>query len=586
LPACLAVTLLCYLPTLTLGWTHWDDDAYIYSNALTKDLSMASLPRFFGTWQVGNYHPFAMLSLALDYRLFGMNAAGFHAHAVILHLVNVALVFWFVRLLGGGPWASAVTAALFGIHPCHVESVAWISERKDLLYVMYYLGGLIAYLKYVQSRRGARFYVLTLALFVASCLSKGQAVTFPIALLLVDYYLQRPFTRIVWLEKAPLLVVALACGGVAIRAQQSARAVLDLASYSIGQRLAFAAYALSHYLRTAVLPLHLSAFYPYPRLENGHFGWAPCASMVAAILVIGAVVVATKPRRPLAFGVAFFLVTIAVVLQVLPVGSALMADRYTYLSFVGLFFPVGIGVQRLVENTSATGSALKPYALAFAIAIGVALCTATSSRIRIWSTDETLFLDMLHHDPEIAVANNNLANHYHQTGRKDLALKFYNEAIRLQPNAPDTYRNRGHLFYAQGRYEWAIADYDSALKRGDADPNTRNNYAYYLALKGGDLERARTLIREALDAKPEAGEYMDTYAVICYRQKRYDEAKAWLEKALRSGQEGNGVVLEHYGDVLFQTGDTTGAVNYWQRARERHVRSETIEEKIRDRRMK
>jgi len=582
---CLAITLLCYLPALANGWTHWDDDAYVYANALTRNLSAASLPRFFTAWQVGNYHPFAMLSLALDYRVFGMNAAGFHAHAVLLHLVNVLLVFWFVRLLTGKAWAAGVTALLFGIHPCHVESVAWISERKDLLYVMCYMGALIAYLKYIRSGRATAYYLLTTALFVSSCLSKAQAATFPVVLLLVDYYLQRPFRRAVWVEKLPLLLVAVACGVVAVRAQQGARAVMDLAHYSLAQHLVLAAYALSHYLYNAVLPLNLSAFYPYPRLEHGRVEGVYFAAAVAVVAVIGAVLYAAKRGRAVAFGFAFFLVTISLVLQVLPVGSALMADRYTYLPFVGLFLPIGMGVERLFENSSTARAALRPYAVAFGIAIAAAFCMKTYARNGIWKSDETLFLDMLHHDPGIPIANNNLANHYHEQGRDDLALPFYNEALKQEPGFAGAFRNRGHLFYGQGKYELAIADYDSALKHGGADPNTLNNYAYYLAMKGEDLERARRLTKEAMKGNPSAGEYMDTYALICYKEKRYDEAKGWLEDALRNGEQGNGAVLEHYGDVLFQTGDTTGAVTYWQKARGRHVQSETIEEKIRDRRM-
>jgi len=182
--ACLFITLLSYIPAFHNGWTNWDDNTYVQENPLTQNLAFSTLGEFFTTFQVGNYHPFAMLSLALDYKLFGENATAFHTHNILLHLINVLLVFLFVQLLIRKQWVTIITALFFGIHPMHAESVAWISERKDLLYAFYYLAGLIAYVLYLQLSRKKLLYIIAMIVFLFSLFSKGQAVTFPIILLL------------------------------------------------------------------------------------------------------------------------------------------------------------------------------------------------------------------------------------------------------------------------------------------------------------------------------------------------------------------------------------------------------------------
>lgn len=462
--ACIAVTLICYLPSLTNGWTNWDDEGYVLDNNLTKSLSFATLPQFFSTFQMGNYHPLPMLSLALDYKWFGTNATGFHIHSVLLHLINVVLVFFFVWQLTKKRWATVITALFFGIHPAHIESVSWISERKDLLYVLYYMAALIAYLKYVQSGKKISFLILSVLLFILSLLSKGQAVTLSVILLLIDYYLKRPFHVKLLIEKVPFFILSLLFGIIAVFAQQHAKAINEIPYYSFADRLVFSADSLFTYFYKALLPLKLSAFYPYPRIVDGHYSWIIFLSPVIVLALFGLVIYSMKFTRLVAFGFAFYLANVILILQILPVGGAMMADRYTYLAYTGLFFIAGMFVQYLTENNYPKLSSLKAPVTVLVVVCGLFFSIKTYSRNHIWKSSETLYLDMIENYDYIPVANNNLGNYYNKQGKPELALRYFSKAISLQPDYKEALINRSDIYRQQGKIDSAIADCDHVLQ--------------------------------------------------------------------------------------------------------------------------
>ena len=276
-----------------------------------------------------------MISLGIDYQLWGLNPFGYHLGNLIIHLINTLLVFFFVRQLAPKSlvFVPFFTALVFGIHPMHVESVAWISERKDVLYVLFFLLGLITYLKFLGNK-SLKIFALVILFFCLSLLSKAMAVVFPVVLLLIDWFKGRQWNIRVGMEKVPFFFLSLVFGVTAYQIQ-SGGAIAEFDHFTFIDRMVFAAYGFCMYLVKAIVPVQLSAFYPYPFVAGGAVpGYYYAMPIIAVLLLGGAVAVYKKSKAPL-FGLGFYLVTVALVLQFISVGKAIMADRYTYLPYVG-----------------------------------------------------------------------------------------------------------------------------------------------------------------------------------------------------------------------------------------------------------
>jgi len=460
----LLVTGIAFHSVLKNGFTNWDDHGYVVENPLVKDLSAANLKIIFTNQVMGNYHPFTILSLALDYRLFGMNAPGFHAMSLLFHLLSVALLFLFLLKLTGNTWPAVIAALLFAIHPMHVESVAWISERKDVGYVFFYLVALLLYLHYLEAtRKRYVFYGLVMCSFLISLLFKGQAVTLPLVLLLIDYFKGRNL-RETWRDKIPLFLVALAFGVVAILAQKESDSIQDIKLYSYWERILFAGNALAGYLWKSVVPAKLSAFYPYPDKTGAAYDWY---IYVIPVLIAGLGIVAflaMKKSKDFAFGCLFFLVNIGLVLQLLPVGNAIMADRYSYLAFTGIFFVAGQYFQKYFLAETAP---LKKFKAAGILALGIYfifLVNATVARTRVWHDSGKLFTDVIQKYPNVPIAYNNLGSYYQKQDRLPEAKANFDQAIRIQPDFPDALVNRSDVFRVWGQVDSSVHDCTHAIR--------------------------------------------------------------------------------------------------------------------------
>jgi tetratricopeptide (TPR) repeat protein len=468
---------------------YWDDNLYITANSDIRSLDPASVKRWFTSFYVFNYQPLAMLTYALEYRLAEGNAAIFHATSILIHLVNVLLVFVLARRVSSGNDAvSLFTAAFFGVHPMHVESVAWVAERKDVLYAAFFLLASIVYHQYLESRR-TRHFVLTAVLFLLSCLSKSGAVVLPLVLLLLDYHHGRKPSPRMFVEKIPFLVISLVFGLVALRSQERALEAMAPAMSAI-DHAAVVAGSLVSYLYMAVFPVHLSAFYAYPwqlasreALPAFYYLSIPLVG-----LIVGAVWYSRRWGRDWFFGFGFFLVTIGLVLQVVPVGGAAMADRYTYLPYVGLAFALGTAAARLARGRRrlVTGA----WSLVFVIGLGV-LSAIAHGRVAIWQNDGTLFSDILDRNP-IGSAYINRATYYqeHYAGKvyaKDPGKKAEYlrkaiadfEAVLSSPlTAPYTFR----VNYSLGTAWFDLGDFSKAIHYLDAavDIDSTHARAYFI----------------------------------------------------------------------------------------------------------
>ncbi len=477
------LTLFVYLPALENDWTNWDDRGYVLDNDLTKNLNTKIFSDFFTTPQVmGNYHPLPMLSLAIDWKLYGEEAKGYHKTAVIFHLINTALVFFFILLLMESAWFAAIVAALFAIHPAHTESVAWIAERKDVMYVLFFLMSLCAYLFYSKSKSAASYTICILA-FIFSLLSKGQAVTLPIVLLLIDYLKNRKWEWKVLIEKIPFFILSIAFGLLAVKAQALSKSIADIPYYTFPEKMLFAAFSLFSYIYKSIIAYPLSAFYPYP-LKGVGYSWLIWCSPVFLLLMVAIIIYNYRTNRGVLFGLGIFLVNIALLLQILPVGSAIMADRYTYLAYLGLFFLIAFGWNE-IQKSKTISSVIKQLSSVTVIILVVVQSVQAYNRIHIWKNSETLWLDTIEKYNYAPTAHNNLGSYYQKNNRIDEALIQFNEAIRLQSKYPEALINRSDILRVKGNIRQAIDDCNSAIKYNPEYPGAYMNrgIAYSIAQK-------------------------------------------------------------------------------------------------------
>lgn len=479
------VSLLTLSPCWTNSFVDLDDPQYVLNNSLLASLSFDSLWRMFVSFVMGNYHPLTTLSLAVDHHFFGLTPGGYHAHNIILHLVNVALVFWLVMRLGGRPVVAGVSALLFAIHPLHMESVAWITERKDLLYAFFYLAGMICYTHFLQTGQ-RRFWWGTGGFFVLSLLAKIQAVTFPITLLLLDLFFVRRMTRTVWLEKLPLLVLSVLFGLVGLFAAQTVEALHYTAVFSWGERIVLAGYSLGLYLARLVFPMGLSCLYPYPEKVSGFFSLNVYAVSLLAWLAAVASLYLSRRNKWLTLGTAFFAVNIAPGLQIVPVGHAFSADRFTYLAAAGLFMLAGGWVDAQYQHPRRRGyvTLLLPIYI-------ILLATTAWNRCAVWQDPHTLWSDAITKYPDFHEPYLFRGNYFRGQGLVQEALTDYHRSVALQPDFVKGLVNRGSLYQDLGWFSPALADYNQALRLRPDRPEIYGNRAnVYSQLKEYDLAAA------------------------------------------------------------------------------------------------
>ena len=463
----LIITYVSFSPSLKCAFTNWDDPSYVLENPLLKSTNSENVKEIFKTKEVSlNYHPLTILSLAMDYQKAKLDKPEvYHRTNVYLHLANTLLVFVLIYLFSNGRIEVAgFTALFFGIHPMHVESVTWIAERKDVLYTFFFLLSLITYLKFSETKKWW-FYVIALLAFTLSLLSKAMAVTLPVIMLLFDFLKGRKLEVRLFLEKIPFFILSLVFGIVALRIQ-SQGAIAEFGTFTIFQRIMFASYGAIMYLVKLFAPVKLSAFYPYPNLDNNgnvplEFYLAPVILLVITVLVFWSL----KRTKLLFFAFAFYLVSVAMVLQFISVGSAIMADRYTYIAYIGPIFSLTLA---LSKGEGKKQSALKWGGFAVLLVAALIFAKTTYERTSVWKNGETLWSDVISKYPTVEVAYKNRGNYYGQNGRHEEALKDYAVFLKMNQKDPNIYVNYGNVMNLKGENDKALEAYNKALA---LDPN-------------------------------------------------------------------------------------------------------------------
>ncbi len=502
----IAVVTFLFLKTcMDNQLTNWDDPGYVRDNGLIKDLSSQGIKNIFSTSIMGNYHPLTILTYAYEYGQVRLEPYLYHRDSLLLHIATTLLLFWLTYMLTRKTIAATVTALLFGLHPMHMESVAWIASRKDVLYGLFYAASCICYLYYCQAKGAGKWglYLLAMLLFVASLLSKPVAVSLPLALLAMDYFWQRKFfathiyhnptpaesgtkfSPIIYLEKIPFFLLAVGFGLRSVADQKEFKALNTMdVHFNILERLSLGTYALGSYLVKAVLPYGLSNFYPYPEKAANTlpFIYYLCPVAIAAIVFV--LWRFARNKSTIVFGFLFFIANILLLLQFIPVGGAILADRYTYIPYYGLFFIAGWYVALAFEDKAkpAIGKAVLGGTLGYILVLGV----LSNQRCQVWYDTISLWRDEVAKHPDVPSAFNNLGFEYFNRGNlnpdpKTRELYFdssnllLKEAIRLQPNFVNPYVSLGEVARTRNDFPTAKLYYYKALSISKSD-ETHNAY--------------------------------------------------------------------------------------------------------------
>jgi len=498
----LVVTILViYHPVGRYEFVNFDDPMYVIENdQVKKGLTIDSIWWAFSSMHVGNWHPVTWLSHMLDVELYGMNAGAHHLTNVVFHMLNSMLLFLLLHRMTGALWRSAMVAALFAVHPLHVESVAWISERKDVLSAFFGFLTLLTYEEYVK-RPGRLRYGAALLLFALGLMSKPMVVTLPFLMLLLDYWPLNRYAewgvirRFAALVKEKLLFFALSAASclVTMIAQGRGGAVAALEICSFGMRLANAIVAYVAYLGKMIWPMNLAILYPHP-------GMRPLWQVIGAVVVIvgiSAVAFLWARLRPwLLTGWLWYLGTLIPVIGLVQVGIQSMADRYAYIPLIGIYMVLVWGFHEVLNQW-------RIPRLAFAGQAVLALLTFIAwHQVRYWENSITLYSHAL----EITDANwfvhNGLGNCYAKTNQIDKAINHYQEAIRIKPDYFEAFNNMGTVMAKMKRRDEAVAYFSNAL-RYNPDSEFAHNNLGRLQAEQKEYRKAIWHFREALRIKPD-----------------------------------------------------------------------------------
>ena len=511
-------TLAVYWTSPSNEFSNWDDQLYVMDNP-NIDLSNTTLRKIIMTPVAANIHPVTMITLALDYSIAELDASQYHLTSLLFHLATALLVYLFVFLLLQGNWLVALLSGLlFAVHPMHVESVAWVSGRKDVVYGFFFIAGLISYLFFLDKKSNWKFYWLALVLFFLSAFAKPAAVVFPVIMLLVDYWRGRKFNGTVWLEKAPFFLVAIIAGVITALVQDDSGAVGEIEKYGIVQRISFAGYGFMQYLRKLFFPSDLAAFYPYPNVPPS--GGAYLLYALLALGIVGLAIWSYKKWKPLFFGIGFFAVGVALVLQFVTVGSAIMADRYTYIPYIGLFVLLGLGIDRLVSRNASLKIPLWTTAFAFT----GAMAFLGYKQVRVWESSYTLWTDAMSNFENCAPAYKNRGKWYYEEAEDyEKALVDFNVLVELKPKDHEGHLSRGNALLALERYGESAEEYQKSV---NLSPDYFDAW-YGLARshsENGNKADAEPAFERAIALKPSDPQLFYSRGLL-YRKTR-DHAKA------------------------------------------------------------
>ena len=586
------VTLVCAGLFLLVVWTFWpsvsndfvnlDDPMYVCENVhVLNGLTWQGVGWAFSSLDGGFWHPLTWLSLMLDCQMFGLRAGGHHMISLLLHAATTLLLFLAFRRMTGATWGSAAVAALFALHPLHVESVAWVSDRKDVLGAFFWMLALLSYAVYVErfqarARESApgpgphvprfRFcaapcYVLCLCFFVCGLMSKATVLTLPFILLLLDWWplgrFQVSTVRPLLFEKLPFVVAGAIAGLVSVYGQNNLGALPDVAQFPVADRLSNAVLSYACYLTQTFWPFDLAAYYPYPAT----FPLGPTVAVALLGLSASALLLwAARQHRYLVVGWLWYGVTLLPVIGLVQVGGHARADRYTYLPLIGLFIMVVWASQDLAKRWRYQVAVLSSVAV-----LTVSVCLLLTRRqIGYWRDSETLLRHAIAVTRDNHMAQNNLGVALTKQGQLDEAVSRLQEAIRIAPNYAEAYNNLGTALAMQGQLDDAIARFQVALRLKPHYAQAHNDLGAALG-RQGRMDEAIPQLEEAVRLAPAFADARCNLGDALAAKSRFDEAITQYQQAILLNPNYPDM-HNHLGIALSSKGRLDEAISHFQQA--------------------
>ncbi len=570
------VTLAVYWPVMRCGFVNYDDPDYFTSNTrVLAGLTPGNIAWAFTTGRTGYWHPLTWLSLMLDAELFGKGPFGPHFTNLLFHLANTVLVFLLLRRLTAANWRSAFVAALFALHPLHVESVAWISERKDVLSTFFGMLSLGAYACYAQGTGNREqagktssiqwCYWSAVFFFALGLMSKPMLVTLPLVMLLLDWWPLKRFAiydlrftilRLVW-EKIPFFLLSAISCVVTFIVQRNSGVVVSLMNISLAGRIENAFVSYARYLGKTFWPSPLVVLYPHP------IHWDAGLIVFSLVLVIGFSVAALwfgrkHPYVPV--GWFWFVGTLVPVIGLVQVGIQSMADRYTYLPLIGVFMVVVWGFDEARVKWRLPES-LVLFLVGMALLAGA---WVTRNQLGYWRDSETLFRYALAVTENNSLAYNSLGICLSEKGQQADAMDCFQKSLQINSDNADVLCNMGNALAQSGRWDEAADYFHRALKMAPDRPAVLSNLGL-VQVSQKQYAEAMTNFEKALQGDPDSPSAHNNLATVLFVERRFDEAARHFREALRL-QPGNPQVYSNLGDTLQQLGQTAEAVRCYQEA--------------------
>jgi tetratricopeptide (TPR) repeat protein len=562
--------LIAYEMMRQNGFVNYDDDVYVTDNPhVQSGLTRQSVAWAFTTRYTGNWHPLTWLSHMLDCGLFGLNPLWHHLSSLLLHIANTLLLFWVLRRTTGAIWASAFVAAAFALHPLHVESVAWVSERKDVLSGFFWMLTIAAYVRYMEQPGIGRYLLIVLA-FCLGLMSKPMLVTLPFVLLLLDYW---PLDRFLWghrfgcqgrsnlrliIEKIPLFVLS-AASSVATYVIQQGEGAMDLGKrYSLSVRISNALICYLGYIIKMFCPRHLAVLYPHP--GDSLPLWQPIVSLLILFIISAGVIYTGRRWRYLAVGWFWYLGTLVPVIGLVQVGAQAMADRYTYLPSIGIFIMVAWGAPELIAKWCYRRTIL-------GICAGIvlaALLICTRLQVRYWRNNFELF------GHAVAVTENNYLMHdsyggaLFEKGQLEEAIRHFKEALRINPRYLSASANIGIVLLREGKIDEAVKVLTEVVGSKGNYPKA-HNYLGLAYAKKGEFGLAVQNYNEAVRLKPDYVEAIANLGIALKEQGKVNEAiKEWHSALQLKPDEPN--IHYNMGLAMAEQGNYDEAIRHFSAA--------------------
>ncbi len=573
--ACLLLvvaTLVAYWPVQDNAFVNFDDKMYVYENRHVQDgLTLDGLSWALTTTHASNWHPVTWVSHMLDCQIFGLKPGWHHLSNLIFHITNALLILLILLRMTGDFWKSSFVAGLFALHPLHVESVAWVAERKDVLSTLFFLLAIWSYIRWVERPKTIK-YLLVLFLLALGLMTKPMVVTFPFVLILIDYW---PLKRLridpsdttrtqIWqsfhrlfLEKVPMFVLVTISSAITFYAQRQGGAVSSLDSLPLAFRVGNASVSYINYIIKMIYPSQLAVLYPLPET----LPWWKVTGALLLLVFITLFAVKTIRKVPyITVGWFWYVGTLVPVIGLVQVGRQAIADRYTYIPLIGIFIIIAWGIPELM----ASAPRMKKWLATSAAIVLLILMVLTQKQTQHWKNSITLFTHTLEVTSNNPIPHNNLGHALANKGQTDDAIEHFREALRIKPDFQEAHDNLGHALASKGQTDDAIEHFREALRIKPDFVYAHNNLGSALAKKG-QTDDAIKHYREALRIKPDYEDAHNNLGSALANKGQTDDAIEHFREALRIKPD-----LEeahnNLGSVLAKKGQTDEAIEHFLEA--------------------